>query len=93
MSDIQMMILEQRMAVLKRFADKENKGSWKITLNYFFSQVGGCNFDTQKLPVCLPTFNKKCLDAKPVFMLLREVVVYQVIWNNKDITIRKLSTF
>ena len=54
--DIQLMILAQRVMVLKRFADRENKGPWKITLSYFLSQVGGefifkCNFDIRKLPV------------------------------------------
>ena len=56
MLDIQLMILAQRVMALKRFADGENKGPWKITLSYFLSQVGGefifkCNFDIQKLPV------------------------------------------
>ena len=56
MIDIQLMILAQRVMVLKRFADRENKGPWKITLSYFLSQVGGefifkCNFDIRKLPV------------------------------------------
>ena len=56
MIDIQLMILAQRVMVLKRFADRENKGPWKITLSYFLSHVGGefifkCNFDIRKLPV------------------------------------------
>ena len=59
MLDIQLMILAQTVMVLKRFADRENKGSWKITLSYFLSEVGGelilkCNFDTLNLPVYLP---------------------------------------
>ena len=59
MLGIQLMILAQRVMVLKRFADRENKGSWKITLSYFLSEVGGelilkCNFDTLNLPVYLP---------------------------------------
>ena len=62
------MILAQRVMVLKRFADRENKAPWKITLSYFLSQVGGgfilkCNFDTSKLPVYLPALYKECLDA------------------------------
>ena len=40
MLDIQSMILTQRVMVLKRFTDKDNNSSWKITLNYFLSQVG-----------------------------------------------------
>ena len=41
MLDIQSMILAQRVMVLKRFADKDKTSSWKITLNYFLSQIGG----------------------------------------------------
>ena len=41
MLDIQSMILTQRVMVLKRFTNKDNNSSWKITLNYFLSQVGG----------------------------------------------------
>ena len=68
MLDIQSMILAQRAMVLKRFADKNNPSSWKITLNYFLSQIGGelilkCNFDTRKLPIYIPAFYKECLDA------------------------------
>ena len=33
MIDIQLMILAQRTMVLKRFADRQNKGPWKITLS------------------------------------------------------------
>ena len=56
MLDIQSMILVQRVMVLKRFTNKDNNSSWKITLNYFLSQVGGefvlkCNFDTRQLPI------------------------------------------
>ena len=39
MLDIQSMILTQRVMVLKRFTNKDNNSSWKITLNYFLSQV------------------------------------------------------
>ena len=54
--DIQSMILAQRVMVLKRFTNKDYNSSWKITLNYFLSQVGGefvlkCNFDTRQLPI------------------------------------------
>ena len=88
------------MIVLKKFADRENKGSWKITLNYFLSQVGGefilkCNFDTRKLSVYLPTFYKECLYAWS--MLNQSIVssyedtVHQVIWNNKYILLLKSS--
>ena len=41
MLDIQSMLLPQRVRVLKIFADRENKGSWKLTLNNFPSQIGG----------------------------------------------------
>ena len=56
MLDIQSMILAQRVMVLKRFTNKDYNSSWKITLNYFLSQVGGefvlkCNFDTRQLPI------------------------------------------
>ena len=56
MLDIQSMILVQRVMVLKRFTNKDNNSSWKITLNYFLSQVGGefvlkSNFDTRQLPI------------------------------------------
>ena len=40
MLDIQSMILAQRVMVLKRFTNKDNNSSWKITLNYFLFQVG-----------------------------------------------------
>ena len=33
MLDIQLMILAQRTMVLKRFADRQNKGPWKTTLS------------------------------------------------------------
>ena len=64
MLGIQLMILAQRVMVLKRFADRENKGSWKITLSYFLSEVGGelilkCNFDTRRLPMYVPIFYKE----------------------------------
>ena len=38
MLDIQSMLFAQMVMVLKRFANRENKGSWKITLNYFLSK-------------------------------------------------------
>ena len=81
--------------VLKRFADRENKGPWKITLSYFLCQVGKefilkSNFDTQKLPVYLPALYKECLDAwselNQSAMSWYKDVVQQVIWKNKDIT-------
>ena len=102
MLDIQLMILAQRVMILKRFADRENKGPWKITLNYFLSQVGGefilkCNFDTPKLPVYLPALYKECLDAwfeiNQSAVLSYEDVVQQVIWNNKYITVEPRSIF
>ena len=102
MLDIQSMILAQRVMVLKRFADKGNTSSWKITLNYFLSQIGGefilkCNFDTRKLPIYLPTFYKECLDAWSVLnqssVLSYGDVVHQVIWNNRNIIVQKLSLF
>ena len=36
MLDIQSMILAQRVMVLKRFTNKDNNSSWKITLNTSF---------------------------------------------------------
>ena len=102
MLDIQSMILAQRAMVLKRFADKNNPSSWKITLNYFLSQIGGelilkCNFDTRKLPIYIPAFYKECLDA---WSILNQSsiqsygdVIHQVIWNNKNIIIKKSSLF
>ena len=61
------MICAQR--VFKKYADEENHSSWKITLDYFLSGVGGkfillCNFDTKKLPIYLPPFYKEFLDAR-----------------------------
>ena len=102
MLDIQLMIVAQGVMVLKRFADRENKAPWKITLSYFLSQVGGgfivkCNFDTHKLPVYLPALYKECLDAWPVLnqsaVSSCEDVVQQVIWNNKDITVEQRLIF
>ena len=102
MLDIRSMILSQRVMVLKRFADKDNTSAWKITLNHFFSKIGGelilkSNFDTGKLPVYLPVFYKECLDAWSVLnqslVLSYEDVVHQVIWNNKNITVQGLSLF
>ena len=103
MLDIQSMLLAGGggggVMVLKRLADRENKGSWKITLNYFLPQVGGeyilkCNFDTRKLPVYL---SKECLDAWSMLnqsiVSSYEDIVHQVIWNNKYITVEKLSIF
>ena len=80
------------MLVLKRFADKVNTSAWKITLNHFFSEIGGelilkSNFDTRKLPVYLPVFHKECLDTWSMLnqslVLSYEDFVHQVIWNNK----------
>ena len=99
---IQLMILAQRVMVLKRFMDKENNSSWKIILQYFLFQIGGelilkCNFDTRKLPVYLPAFYKECLDDWSALnessVLLYEDIVNQVIWNNKNITVQKLLLF
>ena len=100
--DIQSMILAQRVMVLKRFTNKDNNSSWKIILNYFLSQVGGefilkCHFDTRQLPIYLPAFYKECLDAWSMLrqpsILSYEDVVHQVIWNDKNITVQKLSLF
>ena len=101
--DIQLMILAQRVMVLKRFADRENKGPWKITLSYFLSQVGGeyilkCNFATRKLPVYLPALYKECVDAwselNQSAASSYKDVVQQVIWNtDKDITVERRSIF
>ena len=102
MIDIQLMILAQRVMILKIFADRENKGPWKITLSYFLSQVGGefilkGNFDTRKLPVYLLALYKECLDAWSVLnqsaVSSYEDVVQQVIWNNKDITVEQRLIF
>lgn len=102
MLDIQSMILKQRVMVLERFTNKVNNSSWKITLNYFLSQVGGelilkCNFDTRQLPIYLLTFYKECLDAwsrlrQPSILLYKDVV-RQVIWNSKNITVQKIPFF
>ena len=97
--DIQSMILAQRVMVLKRFTNKDNNSSWKITLNYFLSQVGGefilkCHFDTRQLPIYLPAFYRECLDPWSMLrqpsILSYEDVVHQVIWNDKNITVQKL---
>ena len=99
---IQLMILAQRVMVLKRFADRENKFPWKIPLSYFLSQVGGkfilkCNFDTRKLPVYLTALYKECLDAwselNQSAVSSYKDVVQQVIWNNKDITVEERLIF
>ena len=82
--------------------DKENSSSWKIILQYFLSQIGGelilkCNFGTRKLPVYLPVFYKECLDVWSALnessVQSYEDIVNQVIWNNKNITVQKLSLF
>ena len=39
MLDIQSMILAHRVMVLKRFTNKDNNSSWKITLNYFLANL------------------------------------------------------
>ena len=87
---------------LQRFTNKDNNSSWKITLNYFLSQVGGefilkCNFDTRRLPIYLPAFYEECLDSwsmlRQPLILSYEDVVHQVIWNNKNITVQKISLF
>ena len=99
---IQLMILAQRVMVLKRFADRENKFPWKITLSYFLSQVGGefilkCNSDTRKLPVYLPALYKECLDAwselNQSAVSSCDDVVQQVIWNDKYITVEQHSIY
>ena len=100
MLDIHSMICAQRVMVLKKYADEEYHSSWKITLDYFLSGVGGmfilhCNFDTKKLPIYLPPFYKECLDSwsrlNKQNILSYEDVANQVIWNNKHIIIRKHS--
>ena len=100
MLDIQSMILAQKVMVLKRFTNKYNNSSCKIALNYFLSRVGGefilkCNFDTRQLPIYLPAFYEKCLDAWSMLrqpsILSYEDVVHQVIWNNKNTTVQKIS--
>ena len=102
MLDIQSIILAQRVMLLKRFVDEENSSSWKTIFNYFLSPVGGkfilkCNFDIRKFPVYLPAFYKECLNAwsslnvSPVHTYTD--VVHQVIWNNNNITVQKLSVF
>ena len=53
MLDIHSMICALRVMVLKKYADEEYHSSWKITLDYFLSGVGGmfilhCNFDPKK---------------------------------------------
>ncbi|KAL9963192.1 hypothetical protein ACROYT_G032369 [Oculina patagonica] len=48
MLDMQSMIFAQRVMILKRFADKDNDSSWKITLNYFLSKAAS---QSDELPV------------------------------------------
>ena len=64
MLDIHSMICAQRVMVLKKKkknAEEEKHSSWKITLDYFLSEVGvgdkfilHCNFDTRKLLIYVP---------------------------------------
>ena len=62
MLDIHSMICAQRVRVLKKKnAEEEKHSSWKITLDYFLSEVGvgdkfilHCNFDTRKLLIYVP---------------------------------------
>ena len=99
MLDIHSMICALRVMVLKKYADEEYHSSWKITLDYFLSGVGGmfilhCNFDTKKkLPIYLSPFYKECLDAwsrlNKQNILSYEDVANQVIWNNKHIISRR----
>ena len=88
--------------VFKKYADEENYSSWKTSLDYFLSRVGGkfirlCNFDTEKLPIYLPPFYKECLDVWSRLniksILSYEDVANQVIWSNKHIIIKKHSVF
>ena len=102
MLDIHSMICAQRVMVLKNYADEENHSSWKITLDYFPSGVGGkfilhCNFDTRKLLIYLPPFYKESLNAwswlNKQNILSCEDVANQVLWSNKHIIIKKHSVF
>ena len=71
MLDIHSMICALRIMVLKKkYTDKEYHSSWKITLDYFLSGVGGmfilhCNFDTKKKKkqFTFSFLRKECLDA------------------------------
>ena len=63
MLDIHSMICAQRVRVLKKKknVEEEKHSSWKITLDYFLSEVGvgdkfilHCNFDTRKLLIYVP---------------------------------------
>ena len=60
MLDIHSMICAQRVMVLKKKKRRRGKhSSWKITLDYFLSEVGDkfilhCNFDTRKLLIYPP---------------------------------------
>jgi len=96
------MILARRVLIFKRYVDNKYESPWKVILDYFLSGVGEkfilqCNFDTRKLSIYLPVFCKECLDAwtmlNEVSVLSYEVVVNQIIWNNKNITIGKASIF
>ena len=67
MLDIHSMICAQRVIVLKKKkkknAKEEKHGSWKITLDYFLSEVGDklilqCNFDTRKLLIYLAALQR-----------------------------------
>ena len=102
MLDIQSVILARRVLIFKRYVDNNYESPWKVILDYFLSGVGEkfilqCNFDTRKLPIYLPVFYKECLNAwatlNEVSVLSYEDVVSQIIWNNKNITIRKASIF
>ena len=95
MLDIQSMILAQRVMLLKRFVDEENRSFWKTILDYFLSRIGGkfilkCNFDTRKYQ-CIKYLNAwSALNESPIITYTD--VVHQVIWN-KYIIVQKLSTF
>ena len=56
-----------------------------------------CNFDTRKLPVYLSAFYKEFLNAWSILneapVITYRDAVHQVIWNNKYVTVQKLSTF
>ena len=65
MLDIQSVILPKRVLIFKRYVDNKQESPWNGIVDYFLSGVAEkqCNFDTRKLPIYLPVFDKECLDA------------------------------
>ena len=97
--DVQSMIFLQRVKALKRLIE-DYISPWKSIIETFLGDIGGkfilrCNFDTRKLPIYLPDFYKKSLDAWSDINTLNVIsyddVVHQTIWNNTFILIESNS--